>query len=351
MDRIRIGLAGVGRGTAYGSVFSQTPRAEIVALCDTDSASLAASGRDFNLPDNRLFTNYEDMLDCGIDAVIVGTPIPSHARQVVAALESGIHVLSEVTAADTLEGCAQIVSAVRRSKAQYMMAENCIYMDFAIRWKQMVDAGNLGNLIYAEADYVHEIRDRVADKWRANRPPLAYCSHSLGPILHWMDDHIVKATASGRQATILPDVGVGAIDMQVALFETAKGATIKVLRSSVATRHPPLCAYSLYGTKGALETGRTTYDNTGRRYLEGIDGPEGAELEVRSSDPSAPPEANAGGHGTSEYYLAMDFLDALQAGRTPPIDVVKAMDMTVPGLVAHEAAMRGVWLDVPRITD
>jgi len=33
----------------------------------------------------------------------------------------------------------------------------------------------------------------------------------------------------------------------------------------------------------------------------------------------------------------------------PPHDVIRAMDYTVPGIVAHEAAMKGgVWLDVPQ---
>ena len=46
------------------------------------------------------------------------------------------------------------------------------------------------------------------------------------------------------------------------------------------------------------------------------------------------------------------FLKSIKNDTTPPIDIVRAMDMTVPGLIAHEAAKKGgVWLDVPRITD
>jgi len=68
------------------------------------------------------------------------------------------------------------------------------------------------------------------------------------------------------------------------------------------------------------------------------------------SDPDAPEEAKLGGHGSSEYYLVRDFLESIENDTTPPIDVVKAMDMTVPGIISHEAAMKGnVWLDVPRL--
>jgi len=55
-----------------------------------------------------------------------------------------------------------------------------------------------------------------------------------------------------------------------------------------------------------------------------------------------------GGHGTSEYYLIRDFLDAVETGSRPPIDVRRAMDFTVPGIVAHDSAMGdGNWQDVP----
>ncbi|MBI5725514.1 MAG: Gfo/Idh/MocA family oxidoreductase [Planctomycetes bacterium] len=350
MKKLKVGMVGIGRATSYGNVFARHTRTRVTALCDVNSQSLAKSGKEFGLKDSQLFLKYEDLVNSDVDVVVLGTPIPCHAGQVVAALAAGKHVLCEVTAADTLKGCQDIVRAAKKSRARYMLAENCNYMHFAREWKRHIDNGRLGRLHYAEADYVHEIRELVLDKWRANRAPIHYCSHSLGPILFWMDDYIVRATASGSKATIIKDVGIGAIDMQVALFETKKGATIKVLRSSVATRRPAACAYSIYGTKGFLETGRTGYDNIGLRYFEDIDNKNGRQIAVSSSDIDAPKEALLGGHGTSEFYLVQDFLDAIENDTPPPIDYVKGMDMTVPGLIAHEAAMKGgVWLDVPRL--
>ena len=50
-----------------------------------------------------------------------------HAGQSAAALEAGLHVLSEVTAAVDLEQCRRLVRAAQRSSGLYMMAENCNY--------------------------------------------------------------------------------------------------------------------------------------------------------------------------------------------------------------------------------
>lgn len=353
MKKLKVGLVGVRRGSSYLSVFSQNPRTEIAAVCDLKHEPLVEIAKHYNLKDNALFTDFYDFINADIDIVVLGTPIPFHAEETVAALESNKHVLSEVTASDTIEGCESIFKAASRSKAKYMLAENCIYMHFCQQWKKYVDAGKLGPIYYAEADYVHEIRSLVIDpatdspNWRAQRPPIHYCSHSLGPLLYLMDDYIIKATCSGKNKTIIRDVGPGSIDMQVALFETAKGATIKVLRSSVATRKPPLCTYGIYGKNGFLESGREDYENIGKRYFEGEDS-KGVNIVCSPRDYDAPKETLAGGHGSSEYYLVNDFLDSIEFNTRPPIDVVRGLEMTVPGIIAHEAAMEGnVWKDVP----
>jgi hypothetical protein len=141
--------------------------------------------------------------------------------------------------------------------------------------------------------------------------------------------------------------------MEVALFKTQKGAVIKVLRSQVALREPSMHYYCLYGTKGYVENGREGgwVRTKGQLYVEDEMGAErGFEvIDCVNSNPEAPPEAYGGGHGTIEYDLVRDFIDTLESGSLrPPIDVVLAMDMTVPGICAHEAAMGDRrWVDVP----
>jgi len=355
----KVGVAGLHRGSSYLTLFNLYPRTEITAVCDINSETLESVGKSLKLKDNQLFTNYDDFINTDIDIVMISTPMPVHAEQSIKAMESGKHVLCELTAATTIADCEKVVNTVKKTKKTYMMAENYSYFHYIREWKKMINEGKLGRIFYAEGEYVHEIRDLLIDKktgklfWRANRPPLYYCAHSLGPLLYLMEDRIVKATASGKRMSILPDVGIGGIDMQVALFETQKGATIKILRSQVAPRHPEVVYYSLYGEKGAVENGRTggfSGVSEGLLYIENEKGYEKGAKVIKCSvaDPNAPEEAKLGGHGTSEYYLIRDFINALDNNTKPPIDVIRAMDYTVPGIIAHEAAMKGnVWLDVP----
>ena len=112
MEKLKIGMVGGHRATSYGSVFSTNPKTEVVALCEVDEEKLAEAGKSFELPDSALYTSYEEMLNADIDVVVLGTPIPMHADQVVKALEAKKHVLSEVTAADTVENCSKIVPSI-----------------------------------------------------------------------------------------------------------------------------------------------------------------------------------------------------------------------------------------------
>ena len=354
MKKLKVGH--VGGRIVYGHLFNDHPRTEVAAICDINRGALEKARRALGLKESQCFQDYDRFLKVDLDIVFIGTPIPFHAEQAIKALESGKHVLSEVTAADSVKDCERLVHTVKRTGMKYMLAENMCYTHFIQEWKKIVQEGNLGRIFYAEGEYMHQIKRLLRNPetgelmWRANRPPIHYCTHSLGPLLMIMDDRVVKATASGREANIMPDVGVGAIDVQVALFETEKNATIKILRSSVIAREPPFHYYVIYGTKGSVENGRLGFPNDvsrGTIYIEGED--EAArEVDWHLSDPNVPEKARRGGHGTSEYYLIRDFISAIENDTEPPIDVVRGVDMTLPGLIAHEAAMRGnVWLEVP----
>jgi predicted dehydrogenase len=322
---------------------------------------LAHHQKDLGLPDDRCFLTYEDMIrsDPKLDAVIVGTPIPEHAPQAVLALDAGIHVMSEVTASNTVEGCTSIVEAAQRSDATYMIAENSAYRPLFRDWEKLVRGGKLGEIIYAEADYIHPIPELLVNAetgekyWRASRPPIHYCSHSLGPLLYLIKDRVVRAMGVGDTQRILPDVGIGATDIQLGVFETEKGVIIKVTRTQVAPRHNPIHYYHLQGTKGMVETDRRGSGFNGEEMQGGLLYIEGEmehtkAVEWPEIDSEAPEWATLGGHGTSDYWTFAAFLDALATGKKPVLDEVRGWDMTVPGLVAAKSASQGGdWMDVP----
>jgi len=355
LRKLRVGH--VGGRTVYADLFKMDPRTDVVAVCDINPEALRRAKERLGLNESQCFRDYDEFLrKADLDIVVIATPINLHAEQSIKAMEAGKHVLCEVTAASTVEDCERLVHAVKRTGMKYMMAENMCYVHFIREWTEIIRSGKLGRIYHAEGEYIHQIRYLLRDPvsgellWRAFRPPIHYISHSLGPLLMMIDDYVVKATALGTSRHTIPGFNVdGAIDMQVALFETRKGVSIKILRSQVVSREPPFHYYIIYGTKGCVEnTGFRMGKEKGLIYIEGVDKAV-REIDCPISDPNAPEEIKKKGmHGTSEYYLARDFIDAITHDRNPPIDVVKAVDMTLPGLIAHEAAAKGgAWLTVP----
>ena len=358
MSKFKVGIVGVSRGGSFMRNYARSERSEIVALCDLDEGKLADCGKDLGLPESALYTDYDAFLTADLDIVVIGTPIPFHAEQVVKGLKAGKHVLSEVTMANTVEGCRQVWEAAKEAKkkgSKYMLSENYVYYHFMKEWRQYVKDGCLGDIHYAEAEYIHDIRKLLIDKesgetfWRTYRPPIHYCTHCLGPIMSLIGngDYIVKATASGKANTILPDLWPSTIDMQVALFETKQGRGIKICRSQVTPRaNPHTVYYSVYGTKGFIENNRNGNETVGMRYFEGID-KTSVPINCYQTEVEAPEHAKRG-HGTSDWYIAQEFLDCIEFDREPLLNEDFGAQITLPGIIAHEAAVQGnVWLDVP----
>ena len=361
MNRYKVGLVGARRGGGIVRAMSHHPQCEIAALCDIAPKALEDVGARFGLPDDRLYAQFDEFVNADIDVAVIATPIEFHADQSIAAMEAGKHVLCEQTAAYSIEDCQRIIDAVKLTGKTYMMAENYSFYHCVLEWKKLIESGRLGKVYHAEGEYIHEIVDLLVDpatgarKWRYPRAPIWYCGHSLGPLLFLMDDRVVKATGVTPGKNTHPDEeGISFLDMETGLFLTEKGSVIKILASQTVKRYRQgggyLTWYSLYGTKGFVESGRDRLDE-GLEWLEDTDTKEAGARRVSTpvSDPNAPPEAKTGGHGTGEYYMVRHFIEALDTGSRPAFNAVQAAEVTVPGLLAHESAMKGgVWLDVPQ---
>lgn len=304
--------------------------------------------------------------------MVICSPPIYHAEQAISALEEDIHVLSEVPAAYTLEECKELVKAARESKGKYMMAENYCFFAFIQTWKAIIRAGLLGRITYAEAEYIHDIRELLRwhfrrdgpSHWRLNYPFIQYCTHALGPILYLLEgDYCVSVSALDTGPSVLKEeMGRELPDAAMALFKTAKGVVIKYLVDLVTKRiSPPYTWYCVNGTKGYLESERSRWDKP-KANLEDIPNlhdymilpidryyPRDEAVAVYEGYESSSLKEKAIGWG-GEWRMLNSFLEALRRDTKPPIDVYEAMDYTVPGIIARESAERGgVRLEIPNL--
>ena len=93
--KVRFALAGCGRIAAnhFESIAQHADRAELVAVCDSDPAALAAATARTGAQG---FAHYPQMLaEVDADCVVLATPSGLHARQVIEAAQAGRHVMTE----------------------------------------------------------------------------------------------------------------------------------------------------------------------------------------------------------------------------------------------------------------
>jgi len=337
--KLLAGIVGLRRGASYFKPLNRHENVEVVAVCDVVPDRAEEFAKQNNI--KYFYTEYKEFLECNLDIVVVATPLPLHKEHVVEALKSGSHVLSEVPAAASLNECEQLVKEVEKSGLKYMMAENWNYMPIIQSWKQMIDDGRLGKIIYAEAEYVHDIRFLMKEDgkktWRATMPPIHYCTHSLGPLLYLMNDRCVSAIGLHTEGNIAPELS--AIDMEVGIFKTERGALIKLLVGFTVPR-PITLWYVLYGTKGFVEGKRCEWHkdwDEPKGYLEDM-----LSLKnIVTYSQLTKYQCHSYRMGETEQAVVNGFIDSILNDTKPPIDIYDAMDYTVPGICAHLSAQAG----------
>ncbi|GAC1395645.1 MAG: hypothetical protein NVSMB65_14690 [Chloroflexota bacterium] len=352
---LRVGIAGGPRGKSFLAGLQATGAARLAAVYDPFPEARERYRRETAV--EHVCVSYAELLE-HVDAVIVSSPQQHHVPQAVMALEAGVHVLSEVPAAVSLEQARALVAAARRSSAVYMMAENYCYTRTNLVVRAMARAGVFGTLYFGEGEYLHEMKDyhhTAAGQptwryyWQVGRDGHTYPTHSLGPVLQWMDDRLEAISCVGTGRHTDPEHAIQ--DTILVLGRATRGGLIKLRFDLLSNRPHLMDYYSLQGTRGAYEAARAPGE-TPRVYVEGRS-PGGAweplERYVEEFLPECYKRQLAGaGHWGSDAWPVGEFVEAITQGTPPPIDVYAALDMTLPGIVSERSiAQGGAWLAVP----
>jgi len=362
LSKLNIGIVGAcGRGANFRAICEAIPGVRIHAVCDMNSAALADAAKSCGASEH--YERYEDMLNSSeLDAVIIGTPMHVHVSQSIAALERGLHVLSEVPAAVSIEECRDLVRAASASRSIYMLAENYIYMQPNVIVGEMVRRGLFGTPYYAEAEYLHEIKEYAVTtpwrrKWQLGIDGITYGTHSIGPLLKWMPgDRIARVCCEGTGPRHTDTAGKSFCQASSTMLgKTEKDALIKIRVDLLSDRPHAPTNYQLQGTDGAYESARA-HGEKNRIWLRKHCGQTNEWVSLEELKDEFLPDlwktnidrAKAAGHGGGDYFEVLDFIEAINGNSPCPIGIHQAMDMTLPGLCSQESIQRhGTWIDVP----
>lgn len=148
---MNIGIIGFGYwGPNLVRNFSQMQDVNLKYLCDLYPENLARA----KLMYRGVATtdDYRDILrDPSVDAIVIATPVSSHYRLAMDAIEAGKHVLLEKPMASTVAECSEIIIAAERKNLVLQIDHTYVYTGAIRKMKEIVDSNDLGKILYFDS--------------------------------------------------------------------------------------------------------------------------------------------------------------------------------------------------------
>ena len=125
---IKMGVFGLDRGSALLTSIEAIEGVTLHAVCDknTEQYEKIKSTNDALTDDVLYFTNFDEFIESGIEAVFLANYFHEHCKFAIRCLEKGIAVLSDTTAAATLKECVQLCETVEKTGTKYMLGANVL---------------------------------------------------------------------------------------------------------------------------------------------------------------------------------------------------------------------------------
>lgn len=293
LNNIRAAFIGVGsRGGGHLRFFAGLPGTEVVAISDLFEdkvkekidmvKQLAQSPRHRNIAtywgdENQWKTMLQEIKP---DVVFISTNWNNHAPMAIECMKQGAHAFVEVPLAVTLNELWEIIDTSEQMQKHCMMMENVNYGRVELMYLNMVRQGLVGDLLHAEAAYIHELRwqmqeqERGTGSWRtyhyANRNGNLYPTHGLGPVAQYMNLARGKDNFASLVSFSTPAMGRALYakenypadhkwnqldykggDLNTSIVKTKLGRTIMIQWDETSPR--PYSRHNLIqGTKGTL---------------------------------------------------------------------------------------------------
>lgn len=372
----RMAFIGVGqRGRNHLNIVLRRDDAEVIAICDIDPEAIAESQkmiRQFRSKDAAVYTGderaFEKMLERDdIDGVIISTPWLWHSKMAVACMKAGKYAGVEVSAANTIDECWDLVNTYEATGVPCMILENVCYRRDVMAILNMVRQDMFGELLHLECGYQHDLREvkfnngkqvygggvefgenAISEaKWRTahsvHRNGDLYPTHGIGPVAVYtkinrgnkfvsltstaskgrgLHNHILKQAGRDHpNAKVEFKLG----DIVTTVIRTQNGESI-ILSHDTNSPRPYSLGFRVQGTEGIwMDINQSLYIQgvspaahqweKAAPYLEKHDHP----LWKKYAD-----RATGSGHGGMDFFVDHAFIESVKRGVDTPLDAYDA---------------------------
>lgn len=365
-EKVRVALVGLGFGAEFIPIYLHHPDVESLTICDSDKKVLNRMGDKFMVRSR--VADLQKVIDSDeYDAVHLVTPIPLHAEQTIAVLESDKHCACTVPMATSIEDLKAIVAAQHRSKKNYMMMETAVYTRHFLYVRELTEKGEFGRIQFLRGAHYQDM-ENWPPYWRG-LPPMHYATHAVSPLLALTKTRAAKVHCfgSGVMRKELTEQYGSPYCIETAIFEleTDYSLAAEVTRSLFQTSRAYTESFTVYGEKMSFEWQQIEEEDPVVFRMEGLQPGRGRPISAARVTPPdrqdlLPKEIarftrrgvhdeknphlsflQGGGHGGSHPHLVHEFVRSIIEERETCIDTVTGADWTAPGICAHESAMKG----------
>jgi len=374
-QKLKLAFIGVGlRGTNHLNNALLRKDVEIAAICDVDPKRIKMAldkidKAGYKKPE--VFGNsdydYRNLLELkDVDAVIIATPWLWHTKMAVDAMKAGKYTGLEVSAANTMEECWDLVNTHESTGSHLMLLENVNYRRDIMAVLNMVKQNVFGELVHFRCGYQHDLRfvkfndgksaygkgvefgDKgiSESKWRTQHSLLrnadVYPTHGVGPMAAMCDvnrgNRFMSLTSHATKGIGLHNYIVDnggkehpnaklkfkQGDVITSTIETANGETIIVTHDCNLPR-PYSLGFRVQGANGLWEV------DGNRMYIDGQSDPhrwDSADEWLKKYDHPLWQKygelATGAGHGGMDFFVMNAFVESAKENIAPPMDAYDA---------------------------
>ena len=256
MDKLRVGIIGLGRGRDHARRVAESPRCELVGIADIveEAAQKAAE----ELKAQAYYKDYRQLLKAGnLDAVVISTPNHLHAPMSIDCMKAGLHILVEKPMCNTMGEADEIVRTAKRTKRKLLIGYNYRWRPAYQKTKEILSGGQLGKLRYANCTvktwraktYYERAAWRTMWATQGGGVLMNQATHHLDSLSWWMGE---AKTVIGFCENLYHDMEVE--DTGSAFIKFKSGATLNFM-ASTAIEGSLAPAYEFNGTDATLSFG------------------------------------------------------------------------------------------------
>jgi predicted dehydrogenase len=275
LARPRIGFLGVGWiGRHRMQAILGTGAVDVAAISDPSPEMASEAGK--LAPDARLVSTLDEILDHGVDGVVIATPSAMHAEQSIRALERGVGVFCQKPLGRTVAEVQAVVDAARKADRLLCVDLSYRFTEGMRRIREIITSGELGH-IYA-VDLVFHNAYGPGKPWFYD-PALSGggCVMDLGvhlvDLALWGLNNPGIASVTGKLfagGAPLNDTVTQVEDYAVATVELETGAVVQLACSwRLQAGCDAVISATFYGTQGGVSLRNVNgsfYDFTAERY-------------------------------------------------------------------------------------